>query len=323
MSRYPVAAVLALVLISLLAGGCQQAASYPSKAVEYVVHSSPGGGGDIMVRRIVDMMSKEKIISQPLVVVNKPGGSGAVADAFIYEKKGDPYFLYNISGVQMKNPLLGTTKTKLADLTPVVGLVFDVVTVVVNANSPYKTLPELIEASKTSAKPLTQGGGSITSDENITGYLIRKGSGAKWEFASYPSGGEAVTALLGGHVDLGVPSPAEVMEQVRAGSLRPLAVSTEQRMELWPDVPTLKELGLPYRAGTPRGVAMPREMPPDAVKYWEDAFYKLTQTQAWKDYLKEDAWPEAWMPSKQFGDYMATLSKSYEEVMTEMGIIKK
>ncbi len=320
-SRFTVA-ILALVAMGLMSLGCQQGQSYPSKPVEYVVHAAAGGGTDIMARTIGEIMSKEKIASQTLTVVNKAGGSSAVATAYVAEKKGDPYYIYNITTAQITAQLQGSSKISLSELTPVANLVLDSNCVVVNANSPYKTLAELVEASK-SGKKITQGGGSITSSENMQGYLIRKGTGAQWEFVSFNSGGEGITAMLGGHVDMVLPSPAEAVEHVRAGKARILAVNSEKRLEIWPEVPTMKELGIPYVKGMIRGVMMPPGVPADAIKYWEAAFEKMRKTEGWKKYVKEGALEEAWMGSAEYGKYLNDASDGFKSTMSEMGLLKK
>lgn len=322
MFRHSTLATLILFIVGLLSLGCQQAASYPTRPVEYVVHASAGGGTDIMARAIADIMSKEKIVSQPLSVVNKTGGSSTVATAYVAEKKGDPYFIYNITSAQLSAQATGQSKINLSELTPVANLVMDSNCIVVRADSPYKTFQDLADAAK-SGKKISQGGGSITSTENLTGYLARKGTGANWEFVSYNSGGEALTALLGGHVDLVIPSPAEVTEQVRAGKMRVLLSNSEKRLDIWPEVPTMKELGLSYPTGIIRGVMMPGGVPAETVKFWEDAFQKMRQTDAWKKYIKDGALIDAWMSSKELGEYLPKGITSFVGTLNEMGLLKK
>lgn len=312
---------LGLFLVVVVLMGCASAPSYPTKPIEFVVHSSAGGGNDIMARYISDIFSREKIVPQTVTVVNKSGGSGAVASAYLGEKKGDAYTLYAITSVQIATPLQKGEGVTVQDLTPVANLVFDSNAIVVRADSSYKTLQDLIDASK--KKPLSQGGGSITSTENIGGFLIKKATGAQWEFVSFNSGGEALTALLGGNVDFANPSPAEVTEQVRAGKVRVLAVNSEKRLDIWPDVPTLKELNLPYPKGLQRGILMPKDVPADAIKYWESALSKMRGTEAWKKYLKDNALIDAWMGADEFKAYLAATAKDFDTYMSEMGLKKK
>ncbi len=321
MIRRLIAAVLALSAALVLLAGCQQQASYPNRGIEFVVHSSAGGGQDIMARSIVDIFTKEKMVSQPVTVVNKTGGAGAVASAYIADKKGDAHTLYGVTAVQVLTPLTGASNVFLKDLTPVAGLATDSNVMTVRADSPFKTLKDLVDASK--QKPLTHVGGSITSDENTSGFQIKKTLGGQWEFVSYASGGEAVTALLGGHGDFSMSQPMEVAEQIRAGKLRGLAVYSQERIKILPDVPTTKELGIPTLGGTFRGIYMPANVPADAVKYWEDIFGKLVKTDAWKKYLADSALRDTFTPAKDFQALTDSFAKENEALVNEMGLVKK
>jgi putative tricarboxylic transport membrane protein len=287
-----------------------------------VIHSAAGGGSDIMSRMIADTMAKEKIVSQPITVVNKPGGSSAVATAYVYEKKGNPYYLYTVTTVHVAASLKGDSKIKVQDLTPLVSLAADQESIVVSAKSPHKTLKELIEASKVKGSRMTQAGASLTGSDHRTGFVIKKSTGGDWEFVSYKSGGEALAAVLGGHNNFCVSNPIEVMEQLRAGTVRVLAVTGEKRLDIWPNVPTLKELNIAEPPTGFRAYAMPPGVPREAVTYWEIAFKKFMTTSAWKTYVKENALLEAWMDSKTFTDYINTAAPKFESVMKEMGLLK-
>ena len=314
---------LALLASAVLTVECQSGtATYPSRPIEMVIHSAAGGGSDLMGRMIADTMAKEKIVSQPISVVNKPGGSSAVATAYVYEKKGNPYYLYTVTTVHVAASLKGDSKIKVQDLTPLVSLAADSESVVVSAKSPYKTLKDLIDASKKGKSKMAQAGSSLTGSDNRTGFAIRKATGADWEFVSYKSGGEAITAVLGGHNDLCISNPIEVVEQLRAGTVRILSITGAKRLEIWPDVPTLTELGIPEPPTGFRAYAMPPGVPPETVKYWENAFQKFMATQAWKQYVKENALTEVWMDSKTFTNYINTAAPKFESIMKEMGLLK-
>lgn len=321
MLRRLVSATLAISIAVVVLAGCQQAPSYPTKQIEYVVHSSTGSGTDVLARTISDIMSREKIVPVTMTVSNKSGGSGAVASNYVAEKKADPYVMYNISTVQLATPAQTGAGPYVTDFTAVANFAFDSNCIVVDAKSPYRTMQELIDASK--KKPLSQGGGAITSSEAIGGHLIKKSTGAQWEFVSFNSGGEATTALLGGHVDFTNPSPAEVVEQVRAGKVRILAVNSEKRLDIWPDVPTLKELNIGYPTGMIRGLVMPKDVPADVVKFWDSAFTKMRATETWKKYIKDNALFEAAMGPQEYTTYLANSMKAFEGYITDMGLAKK
>ncbi len=280
----------------------------PTRPVEVIVHTGPGGGNDVLARAIANMMEKEKLLAVRMLVVNKPGGNGAVAAAAIAEKKDDPNTIGLITSVWIAGPLTTSeAKITLRDLKPIAQLVREPAVFAVRADSPFRTLKEFIDAAKAKPGTLKQSGGSVTSRDNIVRLSLQHATGAKWAFVSFPGGGERLAALLGGHVDIMVIEPQEAGEQVRAGKLRVLAQLTDTRLPGYPDVPTLKEAGFDVKT-TPqiRAVVAPPQMPADAQKYWEDLFARLHETASWKKYLADNQLEDAFLPA-------AELRKSIDE----------
>jgi putative tricarboxylic transport membrane protein len=217
----------------------------PSKQIETVVHTGAGGGSDLFARAIADMMQKEKLIQQRMQVVNKPGGGPAVAMSYLAEKKGETHTVGFYTGVWVTNPLTTVEATvTVKDLTPIVRLVLEPAVIAVKADSPYKNMKDFIEAAKKNPKQLAQSGGTITSRDNLMRLLLQKSTGAQWNFISFPSGGERLAYLLGGHGQMMVIEPQEAGEQIRAGNLRVIASLTEKRLASLPNVPTIKEQGI-------------------------------------------------------------------------------
>ena len=203
----------------------------PSKQIEAVVHTGPGGGSDLLARAIAELLQKEKLISQRMQVVNKPGGGPAVAMSYLAEKKGETHTIGFFTGVWVTNPLTtAEANVTVKDLTPIVRLVLEPAVIAVKADSPYKNMQDFIEAAKKNPKKLAQSGGTITSRDNLMRLLLQKATGAQWNFISFPSGGERLSNLLGGHVQMMVIEPQEAGEQIRAGNLRVIAALTEKRL---------------------------------------------------------------------------------------------
>src|SRR5262249_12453248 len=152
----------------------------------------------------------------------------------------------------------------------------------------FKTLGEFIEAAKAKPGALKMSGGSITSRENLVRQLLMKTTGARWAFISFPSGGERIAALLGGHVDMMIVDPSEAGEQVRAGKLRMMAQVNDRRLPGFPDVPTIKEAGFDIpNVPQMRGVVGAPGMAADAIAFYEDMFLKASRTQAWQKFLTD------------------------------------
>jgi putative tricarboxylic transport membrane protein len=291
----------------------------PTRAVEAVVHTGPGGGSDLLARAVAQMIEKEKLLPVRMQVVNKTGGGGAVAAAYLAEKKGETHTIGFFTGVWLTNPLTSAeAKVSLKDLTPVARLVLEPAVIAVKSDAPYKTLADFVNAAKQKPGELRQSGGSITSRDNVVRQQLQKAGGARWQFISFPGGGERIAALLGGHVNMMVIEPAEAGEHIRAGNMRLLAQVTEKRLPAYPNVPTLKEAGFDI---TPvpqvRGVVAPPGIPKENVAYWEGVFRKLTQTESWKKFLADNQFEDGYQNA-------AELTKFYDEFTGQMrGILQE
>lgn len=298
-------------------------AAYPEKPVEIVTHSAPGGGSDIFARYIVDMMEKEKLLPVPLVVVNKPGGSGAVATAYVATKKDDPYTIFATTTSIYTTLVKGQVKVTLDDFTPICGLIQDPNILTVGADSPYKNVKEFIAGAKKKRKGISMGLASLGSSDQISAHRIEKETGVEFNIVSFKQGSEAFTALLGGHVDFGVGNPAETSGQIEAGKLRVLATLTDKRLPYMPKVPTLKEEGVNVAFYQLRGIWGTKNMPKDAVKYWETVFQKLTQTSSWKKYVEKEMVLDTYMGSADYKKFLENELKMFEVELTALGQIKK
>jgi putative tricarboxylic transport membrane protein len=294
----------------------------PTKPVEFIVHTGPGGGNDLLARAVVTMLEREKLVPVRIQVINKPGGGGAVAAAAVADRKDDPNKVGFITSVWLAGPLTAKEqKITVFDLKPIAQLLREPAVFAVRADSPYKTLKDFIEAAKAHPGSLKQSGGSITSRDNIVREQLEHATGAKWAYVSFPGGGERLAALLGGHVDIMVIEPQEAGENVRAGKLRVLAQVSETRLPKWADVPTLKEAGYDIKP-TPqiRGVVGTPQMPAEAVKYWIDTFDKLHRSASWKKYVEENELEDAFVPGDAFRKSMEQTSKDLREQFVKAGI---
>ena len=291
----------------------------PTRPVEVVVHTGPGGGSDVLARAAVTMIEREKLVPVRMQVVNKPGGGSTLAAAYLAEKAGEQHTIGFFTGVWLTSPLTSNeAKVTLRDLTPIARLVLEPAVIAVKADSPYKTMADFIDAAKKNPGQLKQSGGSVTSRDNVVRQLLQKATGARWAFISFPGGGERIAALLGGHVNMMVIEPEEAGEHIRAGNMRVLAQVSDTRLKGFPSVPTLKEAGFDVPSVPQvRGVVAPPKIPAANVAYWEDVFKKLTQTASWKKYLADNQFEDGYQNS-------AELAKFYDEFTGTMrGILKE
>ena len=313
---------IALSLAALALAGPVHAQWQPTKPVDLIVHTGPGGGSDVLARAMVTMIEKEKLVPVRINVLNKPGGNGAVAAAALSEKRGDPHTIGLITSVWIAGPLTSAeAKVTVNDLKPIAQLMLEPAVFAVRADSPFKTLKDFIEAAKARPGTLKQSGGSVTSRDNIVRLSLQHATGAKWAFVSFPGGGERLAALLGGHVDIMVIEPQEAGEQVRAGKLRVLAQLSDKRLPAYADVPTLKEAGFDVQT-TPqiRAVVAPPDQPADASAYWEGRFDALRKTESWKKYIADNQLEERFTGGAELRKTVADIERQLKDAYTQAGI---
>jgi putative tricarboxylic transport membrane protein len=294
----------------------------PTRPVELVVHTGPGGGSDVLARAMALIIEQEKLVPVRVQVANKPGGGGTVAAAYLAEKKGETHTIGLFTGVWLTNPLtIEKANVTLKDLTPVVRLVLEPAVIAVKSDAPYKTLADFVNAAKQKPGELKQSGGSITSRDNVVRQQLQKVSGARWAFISFPGGGERIAALLGGHVNMMVIEPAEAGEHIRAGNMRVLAQVSDKRLPAFPNAPTLKEAGFDV---TPvpqvRGVVAPPGIPRENVVYWEGVFKKLTQSAGWKKFLADNQFEDGYQGAAELARFYDDFSQQMRVVLQEAGI---
>ena len=307
----------------LLAFGVNaQAAFAPQKPVELVVHTGPGGGNDVLARAIVSMVEKESLLPVRLVVVNKPGGNGAVAAAYLAEKKGDPHVLGLITSAWIVGPMTTPeAKITVGDLTPIAQLVLEPALVAVRADAPFRTMKDFIDAAKAKPGELKQSGGSLTARDSIMRQVLQNASGARWAFISFPGGGERIAALLGGHVNMMIIEPQEAGENIRAGKMRVLAQLSDKRLQGFPDVPTLKEAGFDVPlVPQMRGSVAPPSIEPEVAAYWQAFFRRLTQTGAWRKYLDDNQFEDGFKAGAEFTKSLDETAKQLRSLLQESGV---
>jgi putative tricarboxylic transport membrane protein len=314
---------VSLALLLAAAGWSPAMAQWkPTQPVEVVVHTGPGGGNDALGRALLSAMEKEKLLPVRFQIVNKVGGGSATAMNYLNEKKGDPHTIGIFSSVFVSNPLVQPeAKVTMDDLTPIARLVLEPALVVVRADSPFKTMKDFIEAAKQKPNQLKQSGGSVLARDAVVRQVLVSETGAQWPFISFPSGGERIAALLGGHVDMMMIEPSEAGEHIRSGKLRPLAVISDTRLEGFKDVPTLKEAGYAIvDVPQARGIVGPPDMPKEAVAYYQDLFKRATESAAWKKYLEETQLENAYLDSAGLARFNKEYTTTLRNILKDAGV---
>jgi len=313
---------LCMALAALAVAGAPAYAFKPTRPIEVVVHTGPGGGSDLLARAVATMIEKERLLPVRMQVVNKTGGGGAVAAAYLAEKAGEQNTIGFFTGVWLTGPLTSAeAKVTLRDLTPIARLVLEPALIAVKADAPYRTLGDFIAAAKERPGQLKQSGGSVTSRDNVVRQLLQKATGVRWAYISFPGGGERIAALLGGHVNMMVIEPAEAGEHIRAGNMRVLAQVSETRLAGFPDVPTLKEAGFDVPAVPQvRGVVAPPGIPAENVAYWEDVFRRLTRTASWRNFLADNQFEDGYQNAAELAKFYDEFTDRMRTILQEAGV---
>ena len=296
------------------------AAFKPAGPVEFVVHTAAGGGMDRAGRAWIDILQKEKLIEETWTVNNQSGGSGAKAMAYLFNQKGKTNVIAGMTTTWLATPLESSeVQNSYKDFTPVARMVTEKLVAAVRADSPYKDLNDFIAAAKAQPGKLNQTGGSVTAIEALCKAVIEKETGAKWNYLSFPGGGERIAALLGGTAQIMFSDPAEFSEQVRAGRLKVIATIGQERSSLYKDAKTLTEHGI--RGDVPtqsRGVLAPPGTAPEVVAYYAGVLKRLTDTTAFKAWVAEGDLQTAYLAGADFGKFLEAESTKLAALIKEV-----
>jgi tripartite-type tricarboxylate transporter receptor subunit TctC len=308
------------------------AAWEPTKPVTFVVPAGTGGGADQMARFIQGVVSKHKLMSQPLIVVNESGGAGAQGFLDIKDSKGDPEKIVITLSNLFTTPMATGVPFTYKDFTPVAMLALDEFVLWVNADKPYKTAKEYIDAAKKEPGKFKMGGTGSKQEDQIITAGIEQATGAKFTYVPYKGGGNVAVQLVGDHIDSSVNNPIEAVAHWRAGKLRPLCVFDSKRMPYkdkvtkdmsWNDIPTCKESGLPVEYTMLRGIFLPGGVSKDAVSFYIDLLKKVRETPDWKDFSEKAAFNQSFMTGAEFDKWLAEAETLHHGLMEKAGFLAK
>jgi tripartite-type tricarboxylate transporter receptor subunit TctC len=324
--------VVAVMLgaVSLTLAVPQAAADWkPSQPIEFIVTAGAGGGTDNFARTVQSIVTKYKLVDQPIVVLNKGGGSGA--EGFLYGKSavGDAHKVTFATNNEYLLPLIAKLAWKGDDFTPVAAMALDEFILWVNGKSEYKTAKAYIDAVK--AKPATfKMGGSQSKDTDQTLTMeITQATGAKFLYVPFKSGGEAAVQLAGGHIDSNTNNPSESIGQWKGGMVTPLCVFSAKRLAPgpkftatmgWSDIPTCVESGIAIEQyQQPRTFWLPRDVPADAVAFYVNLLEKVRGTPEWKEYIERSAQTDRFLTGNDLRTFIANDEQKARKVFEQEG----
>lgn len=321
--------VTALVMLgaALAAGGAHaQPAWKPDKPVELIAMNAPGGGSDRILRIMAKIMQEGRYLPVPLNVVNKPGGGGSVAYAYLNQHPGDAHYLQLASKSLLTNNIAGRGPS-YTDFTPIAFLFGEYVSVTVKPDSPLRSGRDLVERLKKDPTSLSFGIATSMGNPNHQGVAAAlKAAGVditKLRTVIFASGGAATTAMLGGHVDAAPITAAFAASMVRQGQVRLLAVTAPVRLGgVLADVPTWREQGYDAVVSNWRSLLGPRGMSAAQVAYWEQVLLRFTESEEWKKELENNFWRGEYMRSAETRKYLERDNAETRAFLTELGLAR-
>lgn len=329
-SLVPAALVAGALAFSLVGANEANAEWKPTKNVEFIVPAGTGGGADQMARMIQGIVQKHGLMEQSLVVVNKAGGSGGEGFLDVKDSSGNPHKIIITLSSLFTTPLATGIPFSWDEATPVAMLALDEFVLWVNAESPYKTAKEYIEAAKADAGQFAMAGTGSKQEDQIITVGLEQATGAEFKYISEKGGGDVAKALVGNHVNSTVNNPIEQVSFWKAGQTRPLCVFDNERIKLtdkvtsdmaWSDIPTCKEAGVDIEYLMLRGIFMPADVPQEAVDYYIGLFQKVRETPEWQEFMAKGAFNTTFMTGDEFNTWLQKAADTHKDLMTKAGFV--
>ena len=324
---HPSSFILLAAFAALSPESWAQGAWKPDQRVELVVGVSPGAGSDVTARTIHRLLTEKKLIDANAAVVNKPGGGGTIALTYLNQQAGSGNLVMVTSPTMLTNHITGRSPLNYTDVTPLAQLGSEFVVFSVRAESPIRTAKDLAERLKADPGSLSFAVGNSTGSHNhiATAQVTRAvgGDAKKLKVVAFGGSAEGVAALLGGHIDVAASPPSAMLQHVKGGKARFLAVSAPRRLsgELAP-VPTWRELGIDSVASNWRSVIGPRGMSDEQVRYWDGVFAKLAALPEWKQDLDAKLVEPTYYNARDTRKLLAQEHAALAATLNDLGLVK-
>ncbi|MBI2000671.1 MAG: tripartite tricarboxylate transporter substrate binding protein [candidate division NC10 bacterium] len=313
----------ALVLVTTLPAPAAAQAKYPSRPIQLICPWAAGGGTDRIARMVAVLLEKE--LGQPVTVVNRTGGSGAVGHTAGATAAPDGYTITIVTVELAMMHWMGLTPLTYREFTPAVLLNIDPAGVQVAATSEWKTLKQLLDYVKANpGKPKASGTGKGGIWDLARAGMLKTAGIPIDAMPWVPSTGAAtgLQELVAGGVQVVTASLVEGRPLIDAGKVRPLAHMADKRDPAFPDVPTLKEQGINWTMGAWRGIALPKGTPPEIVAVMEKALDKVVKSKEFVDFMNKGPFGILYKPAAEFGKFLAEQDETMGVLMKEAGLTR-
>ena len=291
----------------------------PIRPVEMVIMAGQGGGADRLARLFQSIIQKEDLSAMPILPVNKGGGSGAEALRYLVDKEGDSHTIMATLNSYYTTPLRTDIGVDIAEFTPIARMALDTFVLWVNADSDIHTLDDYVAAVQASGGTWKMGGTGTGQEDSLVTAMLEQEFGINMTYVPFSGGGDVAKNLVGGHIDSSVNNPSEAMGFYDAGRVRPIAAFTEDRIEVFPETPTMGELGHDLVYTMQRSFVAPKGMDPAAVAYYTEMFEKLNESEEWQTYTVESALMADFLTGDDLQAYFLQERDKHAELLDAIG----
>jgi tripartite-type tricarboxylate transporter receptor subunit TctC len=312
--------VLSFILLSTIS---EAQTKYPTRPISFICPWGAGGGTDQVARMLAVLLEKD--LGQPVTVVNRTGGSGAVGHTAGATAAPDGYTMTIVTVEITMMHWMGLAKVNYKDFKPVALLNFDPSGVNVRVDAPWKTLKELLDYAKANPGKLKATGTGKGGIWDLARAGMLKTAGISIDAIPWvPSEGAApgLAELVAGGIQVVTCSLPEARSMIEAKRVRALAIMGDKRADLFPDVPTLRELGISWSMGAWRGVGVPKDTPDDVVKVLEKSLEKAVASAEFKNFMVKNGFGIMWKPAVEYDKFMADGDREMGAIMKEVGLVK-
>lgn len=302
--------------------GVAQAAWTPKKPVEFVIMAGPGGGADKMARLMQTVIEKHDFSPKPFIPVNKPGGSGAEALVHLNTKKKDDHIVMVTLNSFYTTPLR-QPRLRIDPLTfkPIARMAEDTFILWVHKDTGITNIEQFVAAAKKAGKDWTMAGtGKGGEDELLTSFL-NKTYGLDMRYVPFKGGGRVAKELAGKHANSTVNNPSEALGFYESGDVVPIVAFTKDRLPLFPNTPTMAEVGVPYSYFMQRSVVGTPGMSDEAYEFYKDVFEKVYNSDEWKAYMKKKSLLGEYLTGKGLLEYWKVNNETHRKMLKEIGEI--
>jgi len=315
--------ILKTVAIGIAALGLSAPAAMadwqPRKPIDFVIMAGPGGGADQIARFIQSVAEKKDMTSRPLIPNNKGGGSGAEALIWLDNASDADHTLLvtlnSFFATPIRQPELGID---IQTFTPVAMMGVDPFVLWVHKDSGIETFEEWVEAVKAADGEYVTGGTGSGQEDSIVFAYINNAFGLKTKYIPFDGGGAVAAALAGQQIMATVNNPAEARGFYQSGDVRPLLVFSDERMEAYPDAPTLKEKGHDFSYYNQRAVVGAPGMSDEAATYYQTLFEDIYNTEEWQGYMEKESLSKLWMDAEKQRGYWKIQVNNHNDLLAGM-----